>query len=99
MLRFCVLVDDKKYVPDIDHDIPADCGVVMVVAHRPFPYAVKIDSDQIAMCINHRTPAVSASGMIRSDKIDRQFSILRIGSEIGRASCRQGVDVLGVSDA
>jgi hypothetical protein len=49
-------VYDKKYITGIDHDIPANSGVVVQVAHGAFPYPVEIEPDEVAVCIQRGLP-------------------------------------------
>lgn len=54
MLRMSDVLDGEEQVADIERDVPAEIRTERDVAHRSFPYAVEIDSDEVAVRIDYR---------------------------------------------
>src|SRR5690554_727248 len=54
MFGVCILVDDEQNISYIYHNVSAYSRVVINVAHGSFPNTVKVQSDQVSVCVNRR---------------------------------------------
>lgn len=48
-------VNGKQDITDVERDVAAIVRVEDDVAHRAFPYAVEIQTDQVAVLVDYRT--------------------------------------------
>ena len=58
------LVDDKEAVADVEADVAAVVGIEEEVAHGAFPATVEVDTDKLAIGIEHRAAGVAACGVV-----------------------------------
>ena len=68
------LFDGKEYITYVEGDVAADLRIEDDVAHRSFPYAVKVESDQISVRIDDWASGVSAGGVVSRDETYRHLT-------------------------
>src|SRR5262245_4807691 len=71
----CVLVNDEQDIANIHHNIPADPGVIVDVAHGPFPNPVEIEPDEVTPGVKCRAPRISTSGMVGRNEADGHLAV------------------------
>src|SRR5688572_24125137 len=82
------LINDKQDIADVDHDIPADRGIIIDIAHGSFPYPVEVQADQVSISIQGGAARITTRGMIGAYKTNRHFSIASILTKIfGPVQC------------
>jgi hypothetical protein len=69
-----VFIHDKQHITNVYHNIPANGGVIVDIAHRSFPNPVEIDPNKVPVSIQRRASRISARGMVHRDKADRHFA-------------------------
>ena len=65
------LVYGEQDIADVKRDVAAIVRVVFDVAHRAFPYAVEIQTDQVAVLVYHRTSGIASRGVVGGDEAYR----------------------------
>lgn len=53
------LVNSKQDITDVKRDVAAVVRVEDDVAHRAFPYAVEIQTDQVAVLVDYRASRIA----------------------------------------
>jgi hypothetical protein len=54
VIGVCNLINYEKKVAYIERNVSADLRVKHDVAHRAFPYAVEVDTDEVAVLVYDR---------------------------------------------
>ena len=74
MVCACQLVYGEQDIADVKRDVAAIVRVEFDVAHRAFPYAVEIQTDQVAVLVYHRTSGIASRGVVGGDEAYRNVS-------------------------
>ena len=53
-------VNGKQDITDVERDVAAIIRVEDDVAHRTFPYAVEIQTDQVAVLVDYRASRIAS---------------------------------------